>query len=290
MSIIEAVLQGVLQGLTEFLPVSSSGHLSIFQYFTGQSGHSGALFSILLHLGTLLAVTLAFWPRIRRLIVGFFSMLPALFRREIDFSHPDPVYKEIFLLITGLLPLGFTFLIKDWLQSFSSDNDIVVEGLCLIATGVVLFFAGRRDNGRKKAPSMTYTDALIVGCAQAIAPLPGLSRSGVTLSAALLLGLDKRFAMGYSFILGIPAVCGAVLLDIKDIFGMTDIVGALPLLLGFVTSAVVGILSIRLMRYVVDSGRLNLFSAYTLSVGTLVLALGLYDRMAGYPLIGAITF
>ena len=288
MSIIEALLQGILQGLTEFLPVSSSGHLSIFQYFTGQSGEAGALFSIVLHFGTLIAVTLAFWPRIWRLITGFFAAIGDMAKGKFDIKRPNATQKEIMLLIVGLLPLMLTFVIKDWLQGFSSDADIAAEGIFLMITGIALFLAARHSDGRKKVMQMTYKDALIIGLCQAIAPLPGISRSGITLAAALLLGLDKKFAISYSFILGIPAVCGAVILDIKDILGMTGDMGVLPLVIGFVTSAVVGILAIRLMRFVVANDHLNIFSAYTLVVGAVVFALGIYDHLSGGHLMGII--
>lgn len=286
MTIIDAVLQGIVQGLTEFLPVSSSGHLSVVQYLTGQNGESGAAFTIVLHLGTLAAVLLAFWPRIWRLITGFFSTLGEIARGRFKITRPNAIQKEIMLLITGLLPLALTFVFKDWLQGFSSDNDIAAEGIFFVTTGILLALANRQPEGHKKALTMSYSEALLIGLCQAIAPLPGISRSGITLAAGLLLGLEKKFALSYSFILGIPAVCGAVLLELKDIFGMSQNTGIMPLAVGFLVSGIVGILAIRLMRYVVSSGKLYVFSAYTLILGAIVIAAGVYDHFTANSLMG----
>ena len=150
MSVWQAILQGIIQGLTEFLPVSSSGHLSIFQYFTGLSGESGAFFSIVLHLGTLFAVVIAFFPTIWGLIQEAFAMLGDLFRGRFSFRRVTPRRKMIFLLIVSLLPLVFVVFLKDFYDSFSTDDGIIAEGLCLTHAGhlpVGLHCVGGHDDG-----------------------------------------------------------------------------------------------------------------------------------------------
>ena len=154
MSVWQAIVQGMIQGLTEFLPVSSSGHLSIFQYFTGLSGESGAFFSIVLHLGTLFAVILAFFPTIWRLICEAFAMLGDIFRGRFTFRRVSPRRKMIFLLIVSLLPLFFVVFLKDFYESFSTDDGIIVEGLCLIITGILLTLACQCPDAGKNAAGL----------------------------------------------------------------------------------------------------------------------------------------
>jgi len=288
LTVFQSITQGVIQGLTEFLPVSSSGHLALYQYLTGMSSESSSLFSLFLHLGTLIAVFIAFWPTIRALIIEAFSMLGDIFRGENIFRDPLPTRRMIYLLFVSLLPLIMTFFIKDWLEGFSSDNSIIAEGVCFMITGTLLFLADACIPGYSKAGTMNYWKALAVGFTQAIAPLPGISRSGSTLSVAVILGLDRTFALNFSFIMGIPAVMGAVLLDLKDILG-----GALGIewqiaLIGLITSAIFGLMAIKLLRMLVASSKLRIFSAYTFFLGVIVLAIGVIDINFGYPVQGAV--
>lgn len=284
MSIIEAVIQGVIQGLTEFLPVSSSGHLSIFQYFFGLSGESGALFSIALHFGTLLAVFVAFAPTILSLIVEAFYLLVDLVTFRFRRREMNPNRRMILMLLLSLLPLGAVFFLKGWYESFSTDNDIIVEGACLIVTGILLFLADHVSRGRKTAASMKNRDALAMGIAQAIAPLPGISRSGSTISAGMLMGLDREFAVTFSFIMGIPAVLGAVVLDIPTVMNEGFGIPLPVVLTGVITSALFGFLAIKLVRWLVRGDKFVLFSYYTLAVGVLVVGLGIYEALSGHQL------
>ena len=154
MSVLEAFLQGVLQGLTEFLPVSSSGHLSLFQYFTGNSGDTGFLFSILLHAGTLIAVFIVFRRTIADLILEAFSLLRDLFTGRFSAKNMSPSRRMLLFLLLSLLPLTVMFLIKDWVEGFSTDNDVTVEGFCFLLTGVMLLTGCKHDHGRKNASRM----------------------------------------------------------------------------------------------------------------------------------------
>jgi len=205
MSLWDAILQGIIQGLTEFLPVSSSGHLSLYQHFTGQSGEAAGLFSILLHLGTLAAVCIAFWDTIWGMIVEFFRMIGDIFKGKFTFRTTDPNRRMIFMIVVALLPLLVFFFLRDWYTSLATDDDILVEGLCFLGTAGLLYVADHLVPGKKTASNMRVRDALLVGTMQGIAPLPGLSRSGSTISAGIFAGLNREFAVAFSFILGIPA-------------------------------------------------------------------------------------
>lgn len=283
MTISESFVQGVIQGLTEFLPVSSSGHLALYQYLTGINGESAAAFSLFLHLGTLIAVFIAFWPTISSLIAEAFSMIGDVFRGENIFKDPLPTRRMIYLLFVSLLPLFGTLLVKDRLESVAADNSIIAEGVCFLVTSLLLFLAESCIPGHSKAGTMSYKKALAIGIAQAVAPLPGISRSGSTLSVAMILGLDKNFALNFSFIMGIPAVLGALLLDTGDIIS-----GGLGMpwhvaLIGLITSAVFGLFAIKLLRMLVSSGRLKIFSLYTFIIGTAAIIIGVVDLKYGYP-------
>ena len=284
MSILEAVLQGIVQGLTEFLPISSSGHLSLVQYFTGQSGEIGVFFSILLHLGTLLAVIIAFFPTILELVVEFFYLLGDVFGGRFSWRLANPNRRMIILLAASCLPLALTLVLKDWFEGFSTDNSIVAEGAFFLVTSALLFLSVRLPKGRKTAKDMTLTEALAVGIVQAVAPLPGVSRSGSTISAGLLLGLDRKFAVQFSFIMGIPAVLGANVLEIGA--ALKDGV-ALPLpviLVGLVTSLVFGLLAIKMVNWLVTEDKFVYFAWYTLVLGVLTIGVGLYENAAGHPI------
>ncbi|MCI8648686.1 MAG: undecaprenyl-diphosphate phosphatase [Anaerotruncus sp.] len=284
MTVLEAFLQGLLQGFTEFLPVSSSGHLSLFQYFTGNSGESAFLFSILLHAGTLVAVCIVFWKTILTLAVEFFALLSDLIGKRFLPRDMRPERRMLLLLLVSLLPLFGMLLLKDLISGFSSDNDITVEGFCFLLTGITLLFASRHDRGRKDARNMTRRDALVIGAAQAVATMPGISRSGSTISAGMLCGLNREYVVSYSFILGIPAVLGAIVLEVKDALqeGLT-----LPLpvvLTGFFSAVVFGILSIKLVQWVVRGNKLKYFGYYTLGLGLLVIVIGMFDHLTGHIL------
>ncbi|TCL42447.1 MULTISPECIES: undecaprenyl-diphosphate phosphatase [Oscillospiraceae] len=285
MSGLQALLQGALQGLTEFLPISSSGHLSIFQYFTGLSGESGLLFTVLLHLGTLIAVFIAFWKTILELVVEFFHMLGEIFTGRFRLSQANPSQRMILLLIVSLLPLCFFILFKDFYASLSSDNDITVEGLCLIVTGILLTLADRSRKGRKTAREMRFRDALVIGVAQGIAPLPGVSRSGSTVAAGMLMGLDRQYAVTFSFIMGIPAVLGANVLELGEALGSGSFeLPLVPVLIGVAAAVVFGIIAIKMVQWVVRTDKFKYFAWYTLALGSVVTVIGIVELLSGHAI------
>ena len=284
MSVLEAFLQGVLQGLTAFLPVSSSGHLSLFQYFTGNSGDTGFLFSILLHAGTLIAVFIVFRRTIADLILEAFSLLRDLFTGRFSAKNMSPSRRMLLFLLLSLLPLTVMFLIKDWVEGFSTDNDVTVEGFCFLLTGVMLLTACKHDHGRKNASSMKAKDAVAVGGAQVVATMPGISRSGSTISAGMLWGFEREYAVTYSFILGIPAVLGAIIFEVPDAFREGSGLPLPVILTGFLTSAVFGVLASKLVQWVVKGNKLKYFGWYTLALGAVMLTVGVIDNFAGHPI------
>lgn len=279
MAVISAVLQGILQGLTEFLPVSSSGHLSLYQYFTGISSEGSVAFSVMLHLGTLLAVIIAFRETIWELLKEFFRMIADLFRGRLFKEKAAPTRRMLYLLILSCVPLLLVLPLKDVVEGISADNDILVEGICFLITAALLFWADRNTHGRKTAAAMKGKDALAVGIAQLCATLPGISRSGSTIAAGMVRGLEKSYAVSYSFILGLPAVLAAGLLDLKDA-GAMDI-GWGTALIGMAAAAVFGLLAIRLVKWLIKSDKFRIFAIYTLILGSITVVLGIIEKCSG---------
>ena len=275
MSILSAVLLGVIQGVAEFLPISSSGHLAIAQNLLGLKieGSTDNTFDILLHLGTLIAVFIAYWPDIKDMIREFFLGIHDLAKGTTPTPVP-PNRRMILLIIIGTLPLFAVVPIKDFVEGLSANT--VVVGCALLVTGVLLFFSDRHNRGKKNACSVRLRDVLIVGIAQAFATVPGLSRSGTTVSVGCFLGMDRRFALRYSFLMSIPAILGANILSLKDTL-QTGIDPALipAYISGVVTAAVLGYLSIRLLKLITDKGKFGAFAYYCCDVGGLTIVASL---------------
>ena len=276
MSLISALLLGVVQGITEFLPVSSSGHLAIARNLLDLpvEGTDGTFFDVLLHLGTLVAVFVAYWPDIRDMILEFFRGISDL----VHHTTPNPVppaRRMIVLIIAGTLPLFLVLPVKDMVEGLS-DNMYFVAG-ALLVTGFLLFASDRVRKGRKTEKTATVVDALLVGVGQAIATCPGISRSGTTITAGCFVGFDRKFAVRFSFLLSIPAVLGANILTLKDAIQENSIiVSDIPVyLVGVAVAAVVGYICIRLLKMIADKGKFGWFAYYCWAVGLIVLALTL---------------
>ena len=271
MTYFSAFLLGLVQGIAEFLPISSSGHLSIAQNLLKIDAVVPEFFDVLLHLGTLAAVFVAYWRDIC-------AMVTELIRGVSDLAHGTtprqvpPARRLILLIIVGTLPLFAVLPIRKAVQGLG-DNMVFV-GAALIVTGFLLFLCDRVRKGHKTERSATWLDALLVGVGQAVATLPGVSRSGMTITAGCFAGYERRFAVRFSFLLSIPAVLGANILSIGDAV-KAGINGAeVPMyLVGVVTAAVVGYLCIRLLKYVADKGRFGAFAYYCWAVGILTLVL-----------------
>ena len=274
MSLISSILLGLVQGLAEFLPISSSGHLAIAAHFMGQAGigEPPPFFDVLLHLGTLAAVFAAYWQDIREMIAELICGVRDLARGTTPTPIP-PARRLILLIIVGTLPLFVVLPVKDFIEGLG-DNIYFVAG-ALIVTGFLLFASDRVKKGRKTEKTATLLDVLLVGVAQAIATCPGISRSGTTITAGCFVGLDRRFAVRYSFLMSIPAILGANILTLKDaITEKTIIVSDIPVyLVGVAVAAVVGYLCIRLLKMIADKGRFGWFAYYCWVAGAATLGM-----------------
>ena len=273
MTYLTAFLLGLIQGVAEFLPISSSGHLAIAQNLLGMSeaGSVPEFFDVLLHLGTLVAVFAAYWHEICDMVVELFRGIGDLVHRTTPTPVP-PARRLILLIIVGTLPLFAVLPIRKAVQGLS-DNMVFV-GAALIVTGILLFLCDRVRKGRKTERSATWVDALLVGVGQAVATLPGVSRSGMTITAGCFVGYERQFAVRFSFLLSIPAVLGANILSIGDAVAAGINAAEVPMyLVGVVTAAVVGYLCIRLLKYVASKGRFGAFAYYCWAVGVLTLVL-----------------
>ncbi|MCI8653591.1 MAG: undecaprenyl-diphosphate phosphatase [Angelakisella sp.] len=285
MSYFSAVIQGLIQGFTEFLPVSSSGHLSLYQYFTGTSSESSLLFSVMLHFGTLGAVVIAFWPTIWQLFIEFLSIFADLFRGRLFKGYPKPYRRMLYFLMLSCVPLLVIPFVQDLIKGFSTDNSIIAEGCFFLITALLLTLADKSVKGIKTARSMTAQDSVAIGAAQVFATLPGISRSGSTISTGLLMGLDRSFAVSYSFILGLPAILAAGLLDLKDVLEAGELgIPIGPALVGMAVALLSGLLSIKLVKYLVSSDKFGIFAWYTLILGVAVLGIGISEQLTGHAI------
>ena len=275
MTIPEAMLLGLVQGITEFLPVSSSGHLSIFQNFFGMTTAEDAnlFFDVLLHLGTLVSVCAVY----RRDIAAIIRDCAAFVRAS---GHPVPGQEHrrypgarlLLMIVLATLPLALVLPIKDYVERLYYST--VFIGVALILTGAMLYVSDRMPRGRKTAKNMGVWDALLVGVCQAVATVPGLSRSGTTITAGISAGLERQFAVKFSFLISIPAILGANLLSLFDALGDGVDWSLLPAyLLGMVTAMVVGYFAIWLVRYIVQKGKFGWFAYYCVGVGILTIIL-----------------
>ncbi|MBQ7584006.1 MAG: undecaprenyl-diphosphate phosphatase [Lachnospiraceae bacterium] len=270
MNILQAILLGAVQGLAEFLPVSSSGHLAILQNLFHIEADTGMLFDVLLHIGTLTAIFVVFWKDIAKLILEFFGIVADFIRR---FREPDLIvlssaYRRfVLLIIVSTIPTAILgFIGRDFVEYASST--LLIPGIGLIITSILLFVCDRIGDGRKGIKKITYLNAFEIGIAQGVATIPGISRSGATISACLMLGIKKETAVKYSFIMSIPAVLGAAVLELKDAAGASVTGGTvIAYITGMVVAAVVGYFAIRVMINVVRRKRYLYFSIYCLVIG-----------------------
>ena len=268
MTYLFSVLMGVLQGVAEFLPISSSGHLALFQHFFGVENYEETqmFFTVLLHLGTLISVCVYYWRDVIDMIREFFLGIRDLTVRRGGGAPPPPTRRLVMMIIVATLPLFAILPVKGLVEDAMSNVTFV--SVALLATGFILFFSDRMARGRKTERTATVLDALLVGCAQAVGTLPGISRSGITISAGLLRGFDRTFAVRFSFLMSLPAVLGANILSLKDALEAGVDLEMLPIyLVGMVVSGVVGYFAIRLVNLLADKGKFGNFAYYCWVVG-----------------------
>ena len=274
MNLFTSLLLGVIQGLAEFLPISSSGHLALAQHLLGVNTEVPAFFDVLLHLGTLLAVLVAYWGDVVEIVQEFFRGVGDVIHGTTPTPVP-PARRMILLIIVGTLPLFAILPIHKKVQALGDSR--VFIGMALVVTGFLLFACDLVHRGHKTERSATLLDALLVGVGQALATMPGISRSGMTISAGCFLGFERSFAVRFSFLLSIPAVLGANILSLKDALEAGVDWAAVPVYLaGVVASAVVGYACIRLLKLIAQKGRFGGFAYYCWAVGLLTLLLNLF--------------
>ncbi len=267
-----ALVLGLVQGVAEFLPISSSGHLSLLQHFFGME-EPDALYNILLHFATLVAVCVVYWRDIVDMIVEFFRGAAALLGRgdRREGGKPPEGRRLVLLVILGTLPLFLVLPFDDLVEGMGANPTFVA--LMLLLTGCVLFLSDHYAGGRKTVRTATVKDALLVGLAQGMATIPGLSRSGTTISAGMALGFDRNFAVRYSFLLSLPAVLGATLLKVVKVAASGEVdIKLLPMYLcGMVVAGVVGYFAISLVKLLADKGKFGKFAFYCWIVGGIAL-------------------
>lgn len=262
MDLLDAIILGIVQGLTEFLPVSSSGHLVFFQRLLGVDEASVLTVSIALHVATLLAVLVFYWRKILDMIKHPFSKLPMQ-------------------IVAATIPaVLLTVLFEDLIESTYTNPLFLGPGF--IFTGFALYFSEKIGNGRKGLKELKTSDSLIIGSAQGIALLPAVSRSGMTITSSLALGLDRSFAADFSFLMSIPPILGGALLDgvdyLKGNTASIESVGVVNLLAGMAAAGITGFLAIKLMLAAVKKMKLKYFSYYVWALGALIIIAQLFFR------------
>ena len=277
MTLLEAIFLGILQGLTEFLPISSSGHLVLAQTFLGLK-EPLVFFDVMLHVGTLAAVLVVYREAIGTLVIGGVSTLAdtQFWRKPSAGFNASTELKFIWLILLGSIPTGvIAVLFKTELESFFHEVRLV--SVMLILTGVILQLPRLRRPGVGSSDASTEKlkawHAPLIGIAQGCAITPGISRSGTTISLALFLGIPAKTAAEYSFLLSIPAILGAVALKIRDVEDTTIplyIVGA-----GMLAAFIVGYIALRLLLVVLNRGKFSLFSYYCIALGLVSLLIAL---------------
>ena len=282
MTYLLSILMGIIQGVAEFLPISSSGHLALFQTFFGMENveEKYMFFTVLLHFGTFISVCVVYWRDILDMIREFFLGIGALAGKKDTGVTPPPARRMVMLIIIATLPLFVMVLLQDAVNKLFSNS--IMVSCALMATGFILFFSDRLAKGHKTVRNATLVDALIVGCGQALAVIPGLSRSGTTISVGMLRGFDRSFAVRFSFLMSLPAILGANILEIKDAVDAGINMEELPMyIVGVVVAAVVGYFAIRLVKSLSDKGKFGKFAYYCWAMGLGSLIAGIVKMAMG---------
>ncbi len=279
LSVLKAIILGFVQGVTEFLPISSSGHLSLFQHFLGVGGEGSLLFSVLLHLGTLIAVFIVFYKTIFELVLEAIDLIKDIFTGKFKFKKLEGKKKMLVMFVFScipllllLIPVGNDMKLMDVLGGFSEDDSILLEGFCFLATGVLLLTSTYISKKKTLTREVNTLDAIAICVAQAFAAgFPGISRSGSTISTGMICGVSKSNMVEYSFILGIPAILVANIVEFKDALETGAEIEILPTIIGVIVAAVVGVLCIKLLQWILKKDAWKYFGYYCLCVGVITI-------------------
>lgn len=259
MSILQSLLLGAFQGLAEFLPVSSSGHLVVIKHLFGLS-EVPQLFDIILHLGTLASVFLVFWKPIIK-ILGAVARWAIRKNTDIDTEY-------LSLIVPAIIATVLTAVLGFVIHTLTGEPSPKIVAVLWIATGCMLIGVSFL-HGTKTYASMSWREGVLIGIAQGLGTLPGISRSGITIAGGLAGGLKREYAGEFAFLLAIPAILGAFALELKDVGAMNDVVSVPALLVGFAASFVVGFIALKLLIPIVKQGRLYWFACYLIPAGIL---------------------
>lgn len=277
MSILSAIFLGLVQGVAEFLPISSSGHLAVlqnvFHFQTAEEGHM--FFDVMLHLGTVIAIIAAYWNDILYIIEDTIRFIRARNHPKSEGAGDYPGGRLLLMIIIGTLPLVLILPVHDALEQLYYKTWFI--GIAFILTGCLLYVSDKMAPGRKTERTMRARDAVIIGICQAIATIPGISRSGSTITAGLATGQDREYAMKFSLLMSIPAVLGANLLSLVKALGDNVDWSNMPAyLIGTVVAMVSGYFSIVLLRRIVQRGKFGNFTYYMWGVGVFTLIASLF--------------
>lgn len=275
MSILKAIILGIVQGVTEFLPISSSGHLSLFQHFLNVDGEGSLLFSVLLHLGTLIAVFIVFHKTIFELVLDAFALIKDIFTGKFKFKQLKGKKKMLVMFVFScipllllLIPVGNDMKLMDVLGGLSEDESILVEGFCFLFTGILLLSSTYVSKKKILNREVNTLDAFAIGLAQVFAAgFPGISRSGSTISTGMICGVSKEYMVEYSFILGIPAILVANAVELKDAIEIGAELELLPTIIGVIVAAVVGVACIKLLQWILKKDMWKYFGFYCIIIG-----------------------
>lgn len=280
--VIKQFVLGMVQGFSEFLPISSSGHIKLFQHLFGYQGEENLIVSVFLHLGTLVAVLIVYHKLIWEMITEFFLSVKDLCTGKFRFSGMNAPRRMMVMIVLStamlglmIIPLG-QYSLKDYIEMLNASESLLPLGLAFLVTGGLLLFTfwfiAKQKEPREKA---TVKDALIIGGAQCVATVSGISRSGSTMATGLLCGLSREYMVKYSFIMSIPAIAAAALSDTADVLGGSVQLNVSPvaLVVGIISAMVFGILSIKMIEWLIRKDRYNLFGYYCLTLGVVVIVL-----------------
>ena len=273
MTVIEAIFLGLVQGLAEFLPISSSGHLSVFQNLLGiTTGESSMMFDVLLHLGTLVSVCAFYWQDLTNIVKECIEMVRGVGQPVPGGQKRYSGVRLLVMMFFATLPLLLVLPLQDHVERLYDST--VFIGIAFLLTGAMLYLADRMPRGGKTEKNMRIRDALVIGLCQGVATMPGLSRSGTTITAGLSVGLNRQFAVKFSFLISIPAILGANLLQlVKAIKEGVDIAMMPTYLLGLLVAMVVGYFALSLVQYISRKGKFGWFAYYCWFAGVVTLIL-----------------
>lgn len=272
MTTFQAIILGLIQGLAEFLPISSSGHLALAQHFFGINSDSVLIFAVLLHVGTLISVFIVYWKDILGLIYEFFGTFADLVKTKRFDVNKNATRRMCWLIITATVPTAVIgFLFDEKFEKLYSN--VLAIGICLVITGCILFAAEKWGKNLHGIKNTKFKHAITVGILQGCAIAPGISRSGSTIVGGLACGLKREWAVRFAFLVSIPPILGSVILELPDALaaGTVDSSLTVPILAGVIVSAVSGLIAIKGMIRLVSGKKLTYFSYYTWILGISVI-------------------